>query len=85
MELEQEPVVTNNEEERSETQTSQITVDETDVTSSRRVSKMPTWLNDYQSGEGLSEEEVEFAMFSSVEDPTTYEEASKEKKWLDAM
>lgn len=48
----------------------------------------PVWMQDYISGDGLSEEEEEvpnLAMFISYEDPTSYEEAVKSEKWRSAM
>ncbi|XP_076943922.1 uncharacterized protein LOC143614336 [Bidens hawaiensis] len=43
------------------------------------------WLRDYDSGEGLSESEVDYSMYSSIEDPTSYEEEVKKHKWVQAM
>lgn len=54
-------------------------------TTSRRNRSGPGWMSDYQTGEGLSDEETEFVMFSSSGDPTSYEEANKEVKWKNAM
>jgi anaerobic ribonucleoside-triphosphate reductase len=47
----------------------------------------PVWMNDFVSGDGLSEEEIEenFALYISQDDPTNYDEAVKEKKWQEAM
>ncbi|CAL8156633.1 unnamed protein product [Prunus armeniaca] len=49
-----------------------------------RVRRAPSWMQDYESGEGLSEEEdlQNFALFTSQADPTYYEEAAK---WRNAM
>lgn len=55
--------------------------------------RQPIWMQDYVSGDGLSDEETEiqlttemqqFAMFAS-EDPNTFEEAVKIQKWKAAM
>ncbi|KAD5961638.1 hypothetical protein E3N88_13111 [Mikania micrantha] len=61
--------------------------DETEaaVRTSKRSGKAPAWLNDYQSGEGLSDEEVNLALFSSLGDPLNYEQAAKDEKWMQAM
>lgn len=48
----------------------------------------PVWMQDYVTGEGLSEEEHEeqgFVMFTTSEDPETFEEAAKCSKWREAM
>nr|GFA91111.1 retrovirus-related Pol polyprotein from transposon TNT 1-94 [Tanacetum cinerariifolium] len=47
--------------------------------------RQPFWMDDYESGEGLSEDEVGFAMFISHDDPINFEEAAKEEKWVEAM
>nr|GEW48633.1 hypothetical protein [Tanacetum cinerariifolium] len=47
--------------------------------------RQPFWMDDYESGEGLSEDEVGFPMFSSHDDPINFEEAAKEEKWVEAM
>ncbi|XP_076906310.1 uncharacterized protein LOC143562373 [Bidens hawaiensis] len=52
---------------------------------SRRNTKVPGWMNDYVSGEGMFEDEVDLAMFSSLEDPSVFEEAVKERQWVAAM
>ncbi|XP_076890159.1 uncharacterized protein LOC143541145 [Bidens hawaiensis] len=62
-------------------QTREATVGE----SSKRTRSAPTWMHDYESGDGLSNDEADFVMFSSLEDPTTYEEAVKETIWVNAM
>ncbi|GJZ28589.1 retrovirus-related pol polyprotein from transposon TNT 1-94 [Tanacetum coccineum] len=51
----------------------------------KRVTKTPIWLNDYVSGEGLSSDDENVAMFSSTSDPENYEEASQEECWKLAM
>ena len=47
-----------------------------------RSRKKPTWLNDYVTSEELSKEEESqnLVMFTSTEDPATFEEASKNEK-----
>ena len=44
-----------------------------------RTMSQPTWMKDFVSGEGLSEEEelTNFVFFTSVVDPTTFKEANK--------
>lgn len=51
-----------------------------------RIRKPPIWMQDYESGEGLSEEEDanNLVMFTCA-DPVTFEEAVKSAKWRDAM
>lgn len=50
-----------------------------------RERKAPAYLDDYTSGEGLSEDEVQnFALHISA-DPLFYEQAVKSKKWREAM
>ena len=49
-----------------------------------RSRRAPAWMSEYTTGEGLSEEEEE-AMMITEEDPVTYNEAVKYKKWRDAM
>lgn len=52
---------------------------------SRRNVQAPEWLRDYVSGEGISEDESNIAMFSTLDDPTTFEDAVKETKWVKAI
>ncbi|KAI3501210.1 hypothetical protein L1887_29073 [Cichorium endivia] len=48
--------------------------------------RQPAWMNDYHVGEEMfDEEEAGFAMYSVMDDPVTYDEACKEKKWVEAM
>ena len=53
-----------------------------------RVRKPPGWMQDYVSGQGLSDEEnvdmAHLALFSDS-DPLTYEDAVKNSKWRQAM
>nr|DAD39485.1 TPA_asm: hypothetical protein HUJ06_013808 [Nelumbo nucifera] len=51
-----------------------------------RVRRPPVWMRDYETGEGLSEEEDEtnLALFASA-DPLYFEEAVKSAKWRTAM
>ena len=52
-----------------------------------RVRRRPDWMEDYVSGEGLSGEGSiqQLVMFTSANDPVTFEEAVKSSKWRDAM
>ncbi|KAD3067000.1 hypothetical protein E3N88_34880 [Mikania micrantha] len=50
---------------------------------SRRISKPPTWMKDYHTGEEMEEETQLFAL--SVSDLTTYQEAVMKKEWYEAM
>ncbi|CAL2265083.1 unnamed protein product [Prunus armeniaca] len=51
-----------------------------------RARRAPFWMQDYETGEGLSEEEDVSAMMILTEaDPITFEEPVKSKKWRDAM
>jgi len=52
-----------------------------------RIRRAPSWMQDYESREGLSEEEnlQNLVLFTSQEDPTCYEEAAKSEKWRNAM
>ncbi|MFS7974794.1 putative RNA-directed DNA polymerase [Helianthus anomalus] len=56
----------------------------TEQTHSKRQSKTPTWLQDFETGEGLSEEEGQFFALS-VTDPTTFQEAVGKPEWEQAM
>ncbi|GKA99022.1 retrovirus-related pol polyprotein from transposon TNT 1-94, partial [Tanacetum coccineum] len=60
-----------------------------------RIRKQSVWLKDYETGEGLSDEETHLAMFADQDtylsfplpnqDPTTFEDAVKSEKWRHAM
>jgi transposase InsO family protein len=52
-----------------------------------RERRPPSRLQDYESGEGHSEEEQEVRMvlFMSNDDPTNYKEAMNDVKWIEAM
>lgn len=54
----------------------------------RRARRPPVWMGDYETGQGLSDEEgadmTHLALFSDG-DPVTFEEAVKSKKWRQAM
>jgi hypothetical protein len=52
-----------------------------------RERRPPSWMEDYESGDWLSEEEAETYMVQDVvsNDPTLYEEAVKHEKWRKAM
>ncbi|KAD3068312.1 hypothetical protein E3N88_36192 [Mikania micrantha] len=50
----------------------------------KRISRPPTWLRDYHTGEDLSEEETQlFAL--NISDPNTYSEAATKQEWQQAM
>jgi hypothetical protein len=63
------------------------TIHEEDVNlHTRRETITPSWMRDYVSGEGLSEEEIELNMaIVTSDDPLSYEEAVKSYKWREAM
>ena len=42
-------------------------------------------MTDYEEGEGLSDDDNTNAMLVTEDDPVTFEEAVKSKKWRDAM
>ena len=52
-----------------------------------RERRKPTWMEEFVSGEGLSEEEVEAYLIQEVlgEDQTQFEEVVKHEKWRKAM
>lgn len=49
--------------------------------------KRPYWMQDYVTGEGLSEEEEvhNLVMYMSAGDPTSFEEANESPRWREAM
>lgn len=49
-----------------------------------RIRRPPAWMQDYETGEGLSEEEVQLAMFA-IADPIHFDDAVKSEKWRKAM
>ncbi|KAJ0653431.1 putative RNA-directed DNA polymerase [Helianthus annuus] len=51
---------------------------------SRRQRKPPSWLHDFESGEGLSDEEAQFLTLTST-DPSTFQEAADKQEWQKAM
>ncbi|PRQ17740.1 putative RNA-directed DNA polymerase [Rosa chinensis] len=61
--------------------------EEEEILEEGRTRMQPVWMQDYVSGEGLSEEEEtnNVVMFTSVTDPATFEEAFKSAKWKAAM
>ncbi|PRQ42077.1 putative RNA-directed DNA polymerase [Rosa chinensis] len=61
--------------------------EEEEILEEGRTRMQPVWMQDYVSGEGLSEEEEtnNIVMFTYVTDPTTFEEAFKSAKWKAAM
>jgi hypothetical protein len=52
-----------------------------------RSRRQPAWLKDYVTSKGLSDEDERhgLVMFTSAEDPVTFEEAYKSMKWREAM
>lgn len=55
---------------------------------SKRITRAPTYLQDYTTGGELSEEETHnenLLLFMALNDPIYYEEAVKMKRWRDAM
>ena len=53
-----------------------------------RARKPPVWMRDYESGQGLSDEEIAYMthlVFFTDEDPVTFEEAVKFEKWRQAI
>ncbi|GAA0139391.1 transmembrane signal receptor [Lithospermum erythrorhizon] len=54
-------------------------------TRQRRNHRAPIWMEDYITGEGISEDEVHIVQDLGEEDPFTYQEAVKHKKWRIAM
>jgi hypothetical protein len=56
--------------------------DESVIMNEGRVRRPPCWMEDYETGEGLSDEDGMNAMIMLTEDdPLTFEEAVKSKKW----
>ncbi|KAI5382811.1 hypothetical protein KIW84_070286 [Lathyrus oleraceus] len=53
---------------------------DTPVLAKRRIRKVPNYLQDYETGEELFEDENYFAMFTSHEDPNSFEEAERYEK-----
>jgi len=52
----------------------------------RRIQRAPAYLNDYVTGEGFSDEDIEVNMAQIVSaDPSSFEEAKKSSKWSLAM
>ncbi|GJZ82958.1 retrovirus-related pol polyprotein from transposon TNT 1-94 [Tanacetum coccineum] len=47
--------------------------------------RAPVWMQAYKNGAEYSDEEANLAMFSSQDDPDSFEEAPKEEKWVEAM
>lgn len=58
---------------------------------SKRVRKPPVWMRDFESGDGVDEEEetwanfADFALYICGDDPVDFYEAEKEEKWRQAM
>lgn len=64
--------------------------DESTQVEGRRNRRPLSWMQDFVSGDGLSEEEdwqnhVNFMFFTTQDDPSTFEEAVKDVKWRKAM
>ena len=56
------------------------------IRSSTKVTKTPVWMQDYTSGEELSDVDVRVNWALSVNtDPRSYEEATSDAKWIEAM
>lgn len=54
----------------------------------KRPRQQPSWMQDYVSGEEVSEEEddlMNFSLYVSSDDPVNFYEAEKEEKWKEAM
>lgn len=67
---------------RNEVNTQEVAVEERD----ERIRREPVWMADYETGEGLSEEEDMHEMMMVIDDdPFSFEEAVKSKKWKEAM
>lgn len=59
-----------------------------EVLQERRSRRQPTWMQDYVSGEGWSEEEEEFhnlAVFAANDDPVSFDDAVTHSQWRAAM
>ncbi|KAL8096471.1 hypothetical protein AgCh_037437 [Apium graveolens] len=58
-----------------------------DTRAERRNRRTPVWMQDYESGEGLSDEEnlQNVALFIDNEDPINYEDAASSDKWRKAI
>jgi hypothetical protein len=70
----------------SDSTSSESHEDEPLITNEGRVRKPPSWMEDFETGEGLSDEDGLDAMIMlTQDDPLTFEEAVKSKKWRDAM
>lgn len=51
-----------------------------------RIRVPPTWMQDYETGDGLSEDDADVLMFTTIDsDPIHFEEAVKSDKWRKAM
>ncbi|PNX66930.1 hypothetical protein L195_g055354, partial [Trifolium pratense] len=60
--------------------------DESSISEAPRQRRRPPWMNDYESGGELSDEDTtaHFALFTGS-DPIMFTEAVKEEKWKKAM
>ncbi|KAM7488108.1 hypothetical protein LguiB_025592 [Lonicera macranthoides] len=63
-----------------------VTEDNSPTSNEGRNRRVPVWMRDYESGEGLAEEEdvANLAMFAAA-DPIIFEDAVKSEKWRKAM
>lgn len=61
--------------------------EEAPLSNQGRSRRQPAWLRDFVTGDELSDEEERHSlvMFTSAEDPATFEEAYKSLKWREAM
>jgi hypothetical protein len=68
------------------TEASNASTEENLNTERRRIQRAPAYLNDYVTGEGFSDEDIEVNMAQIVSaDPSSFEEAKKSSKWRLAM
>lgn len=78
-------VIADQEAEATTSTSSDSSIEAASVHVERRIRRAPNYLQDYESGEGLSEDEDNFAMFTSHDDPSSFEEAERDEKWRKAM
>lgn len=76
----------NDTEEDEENHSSPSLVESSSSSNEGRTRRPTAWMQDYETGEGLSEEddEIEMAMFAAA-DPIHFEDAVKGEKWRKAM
>ncbi|KAD4385282.1 hypothetical protein E3N88_25450 [Mikania micrantha] len=69
---------------QTQTHTQTEKAPQTAPSTSKRTTRPPSWLKDYHTGEGPSDEETQlFAL--NVTDPLTYQEAAPKPEWQQAM